>query len=73
MTDFTGFTAETERMRLRTYTDEDFDAFLDLHRRDHLRCLHDRRKIGGIGRCEGRRDRRAGKQCNFQTAHDSIL
>ena len=36
MTDFTGFTAETERMRLRTYTDDDFDAFFDLHRREDV-------------------------------------
>jgi len=36
MTDFTGFTAETERMWLRTYTDDDFDAFFDLHRREDV-------------------------------------
>lgn len=36
MTDFTGFTAETERLRLRTYTDDDFDAFFDLHRREDV-------------------------------------
>jgi len=36
MTDFTGFTAETERMRLRSYTDDDFDAFFDLHRREDV-------------------------------------
>jgi len=36
MTDFTGFTTETERMRLRTYTDGDFDAFFDLHRREDV-------------------------------------
>ena len=36
MTDFTGFTAETQRMRLRTYTDDDFDAFFDLHRREDV-------------------------------------
>ena len=36
MTDFTGFTAVTERMRLRPYTDDDFDAFFDLHRREDV-------------------------------------
>ena len=36
MTDFTEFTAETERMRLRPYTDDDFDAFFDLHRREEV-------------------------------------
>ena len=36
MTDFTGFTTETARMRLRTYTDGDFDAFFDLHRREDV-------------------------------------
>ena len=36
MTDFTGFTAETERMLLRTYTDDDFHAFFDLHRREDV-------------------------------------
>ena len=36
MTDFTGFTAETERMRLRSYTEDDFDAFFDLHRREDV-------------------------------------
>ena len=46
--------------------------FLDLHRRDLAR-LHDRTEIGGLRRREGRRERRAGKQSNFQTAHDSIL
>jgi RimJ/RimL family protein N-acetyltransferase len=34
--DFTGFTAETERMVLRTYTPEDFVAFFDLHRREDV-------------------------------------
>jgi RimJ/RimL family protein N-acetyltransferase len=34
--DFTGYTAETERMRLRTYTGEDFAEFFDLHRREDV-------------------------------------
>ena len=34
--DFTGYTAETERLRLRTHTDEDFDEFFDLHRREDV-------------------------------------
>ncbi len=34
--DFTGYTAETERMFLRTYTLEDFDEFFDLHRREDV-------------------------------------
>ena len=31
--DFTNYTAETERLLLRTHTDDDFDDFFDLHRR----------------------------------------
>lgn len=34
--DFTGYTAETERMWLRTYTPDDYDQFLDLHRREDV-------------------------------------
>jgi RimJ/RimL family protein N-acetyltransferase len=34
--DFTGYTAQTERMLLRTYTPDDFEAFLDLHRREDV-------------------------------------
>jgi RimJ/RimL family protein N-acetyltransferase len=34
--DFTGYTAETERMLLRTHTDEDFEHFFDLHRREDV-------------------------------------
>jgi RimJ/RimL family protein N-acetyltransferase len=33
---FFGYTAETERMRLRPYAFEDFDEFFDLHRRDDV-------------------------------------
>jgi RimJ/RimL family protein N-acetyltransferase len=33
MTDFAGYTAETERMRLRPYSMEDLEEFHDLHRR----------------------------------------
>ncbi len=31
-----GYTAETERMLLRTHTDDDFDDFFDLHRREDV-------------------------------------
>ena len=31
--DFTNYTAETDRLLLRTHTDDDFDDFFDLHRR----------------------------------------
>jgi RimJ/RimL family protein N-acetyltransferase len=34
--DFTGYTAETERMLLRTHTDDDFEDFFDLHRREDV-------------------------------------
>ncbi len=34
--DFTGYTAETERMFLRTYTLDDFEEFFDLHRREDV-------------------------------------
>ena len=34
--DFTGYTAQTERMRLRPYTADDFDEFYDLHRREDV-------------------------------------
>jgi RimJ/RimL family protein N-acetyltransferase len=34
--DFSGYTAETERLRLRTYTADDYDAFFDLHRREDV-------------------------------------
>ena len=34
--DFTGYAARTERMRLRPYTLDDFDAFHDLHSRDDV-------------------------------------
>lgn len=34
--DFAGFEGETERMRLRPYTLDDFDAFDDMHGRDDV-------------------------------------
>ena len=34
--DFTGYAARTERMRLRPYSLDDFDAFHDLHSRDDV-------------------------------------
>jgi RimJ/RimL family protein N-acetyltransferase len=34
--DFTGYRAETERMLLRPYSFDDFDAFHDLHSRDDV-------------------------------------
>lgn len=34
--DFTGYTAETERLHLRTHTDDDFAEFFDLHRREDV-------------------------------------
>src|SRR3954464_12189846 len=34
--DFTGYAAKTERMRLRPYCLDDFEAFHDLHRRDDV-------------------------------------
>jgi RimJ/RimL family protein N-acetyltransferase len=34
--DFTGYTAKTERMRLRPYSLDDFEAFHDLHSRDDV-------------------------------------
>ena len=36
--DFTDYTAETERLLLRTHTDDDFDDFFDLHRRARRRA-----------------------------------
>ena len=34
--DFTGYTAETDRLRLRPYSFDDFSAFHDLHSRDDV-------------------------------------
>lgn len=34
--DFTGYSADTERMHLRPYAFDDFDAFHDLHSRDDV-------------------------------------
>jgi RimJ/RimL family protein N-acetyltransferase len=34
--DLSGYTARTERMLLRPYADDDFEAFLDLHRREDV-------------------------------------
>jgi RimJ/RimL family protein N-acetyltransferase len=34
--DFSGYSARTERMRLRPYTLDDFDEFFDLHNRDDV-------------------------------------
>jgi RimJ/RimL family protein N-acetyltransferase len=34
--DFTGYTAETARMRLRTHVDADLEEFLDLHHREDV-------------------------------------
>ena len=34
--DFTGYSAETERMVLRPYRLDDFDAFHDLHSREDV-------------------------------------
>ena len=36
MTDFTGYTARTDRLLLRTYTDDDFEQYFDLHRREDV-------------------------------------